>query len=106
MNNSVPRQLRAQFLIPLIVGAMAVWFFREPLRERVTRSATLANDAPTPEVVADMIEQSSDARGALLAAWNSRKIIHREVAIRSLPRVFSLTFAAGTLLPAPNDLDP
>lgn len=89
MNNSVPRQLRAQFLIPLIVGAMAVWFFREPLRERVTRSATLANDAPTPEVVADMIEQSSDARGALLAAWNSRKIIHREVAIRSLPRVFS-----------------
>lgn len=91
MNKSAPRRFRAKFLVPLIVGAVALWFFREPLRGRITRSVTLANDAPTPEIVADMIEQSSDSRAALLAAWNSGKIVHREVAIRSLPRVFPAT---------------
>jgi len=67
---------------------IAVWFFRAPLRQHIRESATLANDAPTPEVVSDMIEQATDPRAALLAAWNSGKIVHREVAIASLRRLF------------------
>ncbi len=68
----------------LVVG---VWFFREPLRQQIRESATLANDAPMSEVVGDMIEQAADPRAALLAAWNSGKIVHREVAIGALRRV-------------------
>ncbi|MBI4327016.1 MAG: redoxin domain-containing protein [Chloroflexi bacterium] len=69
----------------LVVG---VWFFREPLRRQIRDSATLANDAPTPEVVSDMIEQAADPRAALLTAWNSGKMVHREVAIGVIRRVF------------------
>jgi thiol-disulfide isomerase/thioredoxin len=67
---------------------IAVWFFRAPLREQIRDSATLANDAPLPEVVSDMIQQATDPHTALLAAWNSAKIVHREVAIDSLRRLF------------------
>lgn len=80
----MPRRLLLGLGLALVVG---VWFFREPLREQIRNKATLANDAPTPEVVADMIEQAADPRGALLAAWNSGKIVHREVATGSLRRV-------------------
>src|SRR5437899_3269466 len=68
---------------------VAVWFFRTPLQQKIRDSATLANDAPTPEVVLDMIEQAADQPAALLTAWNSGKIVHREVAIGSLRRVFT-----------------
>jgi hypothetical protein len=67
---------------------IVVWFFRAPLREQIRESATLANDAPTPEVVSEMIEQAADPHAALLRAWNSGKIVQREVAIASLPRLF------------------
>ncbi len=74
----------------MAVGALlvfVVWLFREPLRRLISAEATLANDAPTQEVVEDMIEHATDPRAALLAAWNSGKIIHREVAIRSLSQI-------------------
>lgn len=80
----MPRRLLLGLGLTLVVG---VWFFREPLRQQIRESATLANDAPTPEVVSDMIEQAADPRAALLSAWNSGKIVHREVAIRSLSRI-------------------
>ncbi len=79
-----PRRLLVGLGLALIVG---VWFFREPLRERIRDRATLANDAPTLEVVEEMIAQAADPRAALRAAWNSGKIVHREVAIRSFSRV-------------------
>src|ERR1035437_9197526 len=68
---------------------IAVWFFRAPIRQQIRESVTLANDAPTPEVVSEMIEQAADPRAAFLTAWQSGKIIHREVAIDSLRRLFS-----------------
>jgi len=72
--------------IGLAIG-VGVWLFRAPLQDKIRTSATLANDAPNSEVVSDMIEQAADPRVALLAAWNSGKIVHREVAISSLRRV-------------------
>jgi len=65
-----------------------VWLFRAPLQELIRNKTTLANDAPNSGTVADMIEQAADPRAALLTAWNSGKIVHREVAISSLRRVF------------------
>ena len=82
------KHFRPKIVVPLIAIAVVIWALREPLRETIRKSATLANDAPTPEIVSDMIEQAVDSRVALLAAWNSGKIVHREVAISSLHRVF------------------
>ena len=81
------KQFRPKLVVPLIFLTAVIWAFREPIRKQIRESATLANDTPTPEVVSDMIEQAADPRAALLAAWNSGKIVHREVAIRSLSRV-------------------
>ncbi len=82
------KRLRFKIIIPLIVITGVIWAFREPLRERIRESATLANDAPAPDAVSDMIEQAADPGAALLTAWNSGKIVHREVAIRSFSHVF------------------
>lgn len=81
------KRTRKVFLGTGILLVIAIWLFRAPLQQVIRESATLANDAPTPEVVSDMIEQAADPRAALLTAWNSGKIVHREVAIRSFSRV-------------------
>ena len=70
----------------LLVGG--VWLVRQPLREHIRNAATLANSAPPPEVVAAMIEQSANPPAALLAAWQSGKIVHRETAIHELGMLF------------------
>ena len=88
--NSAPcgsKRPRPLFLINGATIVAGVWLFRAPLQELIRNQATLANDAPSSEVVSDMIEQAADPRAALLAAWNSGKIVHREVAISSLRRI-------------------
>jgi thiol-disulfide isomerase/thioredoxin len=82
-----------------MVAVFLVWLWREPLQQLIAEKATLANDAPSQEVVQDMIEHAIDPRAALLEAWNSGKIMHRAVAIRSL----STLVRAGQALPS--DLD-
>ena len=82
---------RRPLLIWMILGVgilVVAWAFREPLRDRIRQSATLSNDSPPPEVVADMIEQAADPVAALHAAWNLGGIVHRQVAIRSFSRVY------------------
>lgn len=81
----MPRRLLLGLGLAVVMG---VWLFRAPLQELIRNKATLANDAPNSETVAGMIEQAADPRAALLTAWNSGKIVHREVAISSLRRVF------------------
>lgn len=58
---------RSRLVIPLVAVAALGLVFRELLRELIRNKATLANDAPNFEVVADMIEQAADssAREAL-----------------------------------------
>ena len=81
----MPRRLLLGLGVTLVIG---VWLFRAPLQELIRNKAILANDAPNSDAVADMIEQAADPRTALLAAWNSGKIVHREVAIGAIRRVF------------------
>lgn len=78
---------RLFILVAGVAVVVGVWLFRAPLQDKIRTSATLANDAPTADAVRDMIEQAADPSAALLAAWNSGKIVHREVAIGSLRRV-------------------
>lgn len=69
----------------LVIGA---WYYRAPLRTGVSSRLILANVAPPPEVVVGMIRDASEPETAILAAWASGKIIHRQVAIDEL--TFSL----------------
>ena len=78
---------RLKLVIPWVGLLILACLFRAPLLEQIRDRATLANDGPSPEVVSDMIEQASDPRGALLAAWNSGKVVHREMAIKEISRV-------------------
>lgn len=68
-------------LIATIVG------LRGPLVELIRNRTTLANDGPPGEVVAEMIEHSRHPQTALLAAWESGKIVHREMAIREVNKI-------------------
>ena len=81
------RRLPNRLLLASGLGViLVVWFFREPLQTRIARSVTLANPAPPPEVVEEMIEKSPDRTAAILAAWHSGKIVHRQVAVRQISR--------------------
>lgn len=77
--------------IVLLAGGLflvaGVWVFREPLRGELFKRGTLANTAPPPELVLEMIRTAPDPGAALRAAWNSGKIVHRQVAIRELRRL-------------------
>ena len=83
---------RRRVCVLLIIGIsviLAVWFFRAPLQNKITRSATLSNQSPPPELVEDMIEQSPDRNAAILAAWNTGKIVHRQAAMKQISQLAS-----------------
>lgn len=83
--------------VGLALTVVVFWFFRQPLRQRIFADAVLANDAPAPEAVQTMIRQASDPSAAILTAWNTGKIVQRQVAIRELSRVVP----SGQPLPTP-----
>jgi thiol-disulfide isomerase/thioredoxin len=81
MRQKPRRWLLAGLGICLVVG---IWLLREPLRRRLGENATLANPAPPPELVEEVIEASPDRAAAISAAWNTGRIVHREVAVREI----------------------
>ena len=80
----------------LVTGTMTAWFFREPLRNLVFAQGVWANDGPTEEAIEQVIDAAADHRAAVRSAWDSGKIVHREVAIRRLSRLVP----AGEPIPA------
>jgi thiol-disulfide isomerase/thioredoxin len=82
------KTIRLVILLGFLGATVTLWFQREPLQDRLIANAILSNDSPPPDVVRDAILRSGNPRAALIAVWNSRKIVHREAAIRSLPEIF------------------
>jgi thiol-disulfide isomerase/thioredoxin len=65
-------------------GFLALIFLltiQRPLRQWISMTATLANPAPSAEQVEAMIKGSADREHTIIAAWNTGKIIQREVAV-------------------------
>lgn len=81
------RRFRLWFLGCCLALLAAGWLAREPLRRWITRTVTLANEAPLPDHVEDVIEHAADPQTALVQAWQSGRIVQREVAVRSLAQV-------------------
>jgi len=66
---------------------IGIWLLRDPLRRWVGDSAALANPSPPPEVIENMIEKSPDHVAAIIAAWNTGKIVHRQTAVTEISRL-------------------
>ena len=80
-------KLRIATLSFLVIGTMAAWLFREPVRELVFAQGVWANDGPSEEIIEQVIDGASDRQAAIQKAWDSDKIVPREVAIRRLSRL-------------------
>jgi thiol-disulfide isomerase/thioredoxin len=61
-----------------------VWLYRDALHGWVLVRGTLANDAPTLELFEEYLRRSPEPEMAILDAWNTGRIVHRQFAIRQL----------------------
>lgn len=57
---------------------------RRPLRQWISVTVTLANPAPLSEHVETVIKDSADREHTIIAAWNTGKIVQREVAVKMI----------------------
>jgi len=73
--------------VVLLLLLAAIWCWREPLRHRLAWWGVLGNDAPPPDLVETLIAQAPHPPAAVLAAWQSGKIVHRQAAVRLVRRV-------------------
>jgi len=78
--------VRVVFLSLLVVGAATVWFRRDPLRNFVFAKGVMLNDAPTEEAMELVVDEAKDPQTAIRALWSSKRIVHREAALRQLSR--------------------
>jgi thiol-disulfide isomerase/thioredoxin len=78
---------RLNFLVPLLLAALAALFFRETISRRLGEHVVLANDAPSEVMLLQTIQRSPDPQAELLAVWNAGKIVPREMAIRFIASV-------------------
>lgn len=70
------------------VLVLGLCIFGGPLRSRISRQAVLGNPMPPPELVEELIEKSPDSGAAIVAAWNTRKIVHRQAAMHQISHLF------------------
>ncbi len=91
LSDSLPMPQKSRYRILLGLGFLAVgggWLFRDALRTQIAQRAGLANAAPAPELVEEIIRSSPDRTAAIVAAWNTAKIVQRETAVREISRAF------------------
>lgn len=81
-------RIRQAFVLAagFVVGALA-WVEREPLRQWVFERSVLNREAPAAESVRAVILDSRSPERALLAAWDSHRVVPREVAVRLVREV-------------------
>jgi len=82
--NGARSLLRLTILFAGIATILLAWLYRDTLHAWVLVRGTLANDAPTLELFEDYLRQSPEPEMAILDAWNTGKIAHRQFAIRQL----------------------
>jgi thiol-disulfide isomerase/thioredoxin len=78
---------RRVILVLAILATLAVLFFRKSISNRLVEHVVLANDAPSEELLQHAIQSSPNPQAELLAAWNTGKIVQRELAIRTVASI-------------------
>ena len=95
-------RVRTVFLFLALLATLATVPFHARIRSFILERGLLANNSPDPEMVEEMIDASSDPQAAIRAAWNTGRIIHREIAIDAVKKIVfgSHRFPAELRLPA------
>ncbi len=91
-SSGVPPKIstRMRFLLFALLAALSLLAFRRQIAGSVLKHGMLRNDSPTVGSVEDMIGTSSNPYEAVIEAWNSGKIAHREGAMLAA-RKFALS---------------
>lgn len=101
--------MRLVLLGAILIASIMAWSFRKPIESRLMQRSTFSNDAPPADVLEELIAHDPSPSSAIVAAWNTDKIVHREVAIqqigRSIPRGQALPGELEAILVA-GALDP
>jgi thiol-disulfide isomerase/thioredoxin len=82
--NGARSLLRLTILFAGIATILMAWLYRDAMHGWVLVRGTLANDAPTLELFEEYLRRSPEPSAAILVAWNTGKIVHRQFAIRQL----------------------
>lgn len=83
----------------VLIASVLVWVFRKPIGIRLVSRSILANEAPPVSVLEEMIAEAPSRTAAIVEAWNTDRIVHREVAVREIGRNLSTT------RPLPSELE-
>jgi thiol-disulfide isomerase/thioredoxin len=78
------RVIRVVFWILLVAGAVAVWLYRDTLRNFIFTKGVMLNDAPTEEAIEQVLDTATNRQAAIVALWSTKNIVPREAAIRQL----------------------
>jgi len=77
--------------------ALGAWLFRNPVQAWVTERAVLASDIPSVGAVEYLCSSTDDPNRIVEALWDTRRIHHRQLALRQMQRFG----AANEALPEP-----
>ena len=76
---------RAQGLV--LAGAGVVWMGRDSVRNFILTDGVLRNNAPTEELMTEVVDGAKDQQAVIESFWATKKIAHREGAIRQITRL-------------------
>lgn len=92
--------VRTALLFLVFLGTLIMLPFHDRIRSFILERGTLANNSPAPELVEEMLDASPHAPEAILAAWNTGKITHREKSIHAVQKILSASHRLpGELMP-------
>ncbi len=78
---------RKRWLLLTVFVVLPLLILWRPLQRQYLTHLLLRSDAPSPEVLADVIGQTGDAQSLLLRLWQSQRIPHRQFVLSHLGRI-------------------
>jgi thiol-disulfide isomerase/thioredoxin len=79
-----PRPVRVSFLVAALLVVLGAGLLSGPIRQWIATRAILTNDAPRLDNLEEFIANARDPAQTIRGLWDTRKIPHRQVAIRQL----------------------
>jgi peroxiredoxin len=78
---------RNRWLLLTVFVVLPLLIFWRPLQRQYLTHLLLRSDAPSPEVLSDIIQQTGDAQSLLLRLWQTQRIPHRQFVLGHLGRI-------------------
>lgn len=81
------RLQRNRWLLLTVFVVLPLLIFWRPLQRQYLTHLLLRSDAPSTEVLSDIVRQTSDAKSLLLRLWQTERIPHRQFVLIHLGRI-------------------